>query len=274
VSKINGNSSTLQNLRYSRETNRKLEKDSRKLSSGSRITSASDDAAGLSIVTNMDSKTRSKQVAARNATDGVSVMQIMDGTLNEMNGMVIRLRELAVAAASDTYSDSERSMTNLESVQLLDEIDRQAKTSEYLGYKLFKGESKQLDIQVDTDNSSKDRISINLEDLAQTPYALGISDVRLDSKHQARLSLLKIDHAQNEINRSRAIIGATSNRLNAVINKLGSDVTNGKAAESRIRDVDYAQATAENAANKIKQSAQTSVQVQTNKQSGGFLKLL
>lgn len=274
MSRINGTSSTLQNLRYSSQTNKKLEKDTRKLASGSRITSASDDAAGLSIVTSMNSKTRSKQAASRNANDALSVMQVMDGTLGEMSNMVIRIRELAIGAASDSYSDQERSMMNKEAQELLSEIDRQAKTSEYIGYKLLKGDSKQLDIQVDANSTNKDRINIDLKDLAQTPYALGIKDVRIDSQHQARLSLLKLDQAQKEIGRSRAKVGATTSRLGGIINKLGNDVTNNKNAESRIKDLDYAKATAENASNKIKKSAQTSVQVQTNNQNGDYLKLV
>jgi len=274
VTRINSTISTLQSLRESRKTNHKLEQDSRKLSSGSRIVQASDDAAGLSIVTKMDATTRSRQMATRNASDAVSVMQVMDGSLSEMSKIVIRMRELAIGAASDTYSDNERNMMNSETQQLLQELDRQAKNAEHLGVKLFKGNSTKLDIQVDANNSSKDRISIDLKDMAQTISALGIDTVRLDSKHQAGLSLLKLDHAQNELGKSRAKIGAISNRLESVVNKLGLDIENGKSASSRIKDLDYAQATAENASNKIKQTAQTSVQVQAKKQNRDYLKLI
>ena len=274
MTRINSTISTLQSLRESRKTNHKLEQDSRKLSSGSRIVQASDDAAGLSIVTKMDATTRSRQMATRNASDAVSVMQVMDGSLSEMSKIVIRMRELAIGAASDTYSDNERNMMNSETQQLLQELDRQAKNAEHLGVKLFKGNSTKLDIQVDANNSSKDRISIDLKDMAQTISALGIDTVRLDSKHQAGLSLLKLDHAQNELGKSRAKIGAISNRLESVVNKLGLDIENGKSASSRIKDLDYAQATAENASNKIKQTAQTSVQVQAKKQNRDYLKLI
>ncbi len=274
MTKLHNTQMSIQSLRHSKQTQRKLESNSRKLSSGSRITQASDDAAGLSIAAKLNSQNRSKDQANRNVNQAVSIVQVMDGVLNEMSSMVIRVRELAIQSASDTYSNQERTLMNMEASQLLQEIKRTSESTKYQDHYVFKGENKKLDIQVDTHNGSQDRLSLNLEEFAQNPLSLGINDVSLDTKLHAQLSLVKLDYAQKEISKSRAKVGAFMSRLETTSSKLGSDTTNGKAAHSKIKDADYANQTAKNVKDKLVQSAQTMVQAQINGSGSDYLKLL
>lgn len=274
MTKLIDTTNSLRSLRHSRATNREIISNSRKLSSGSRITRASDDAAGLSISTKMNAANLSRQQAGRNANDAVNVLQVMDGVVSGMSEMIIRLRELAIASSTGTNSDSERKLLDQESTQLISELERVSKGSKFLDQNLFQGDKKSLDIQVDAFNGSSNRISIKLDDLAQTPYSLGISDIKIDSQHRAKLSLAKLDYALGEISKSRAEIGSTSKRLESTINNLGVSVENGKAAHSRIKDLDYAQATAARVKSSIVQSAQVSVNAQINQSGKHYLKLL
>ena len=274
MTKLFDTTNSLRSLRYAKTTSRAIESNSRHLASGSRITRASDDAAGLSISTKMNATNLSRRQAGRNANDAISVLQVMDGAVSGMSEMVTRLRELAIAASSGTYSDLERDMMNKESTQVLFEIERVSKSSSYLDNKLLTGDKKRLDIQVDAKHGENNRISIDLEDLAQTPYSLGISDVRLDTQHRAKLALAKLDYAQGEIGKSRAEIGSVTSRLSSTINNLEVSVENGSASHSQIKDLDYAQATAARAKNSIVQNAQVSVRTQIQKTGKHYLKLL
>lgn len=274
MTKLFDTTNSLRSLRYGRATSREINNNSRKLASGSRINRASDDAAGLSISTKMNATNLSRQQAGRNANDAISVMQVMDGAVSGMSEMVTRLRELAIASSSGTYSDSERDMMNQEARQVLSELDRVAKSSTYMDHALLRGDKKRLDIQVDARNGENDRISIDLENLAQTPYSLGISDVDLSTQHRSKLALARLDHAQGEISKSRAEIGSVSARLTSTINNLEISVETGTASNSRIKDLDYAQATAARAKNSIVQSAQVSVKAQIQNSGRHYLKLL
>jgi flagellin len=198
----------------------------------------------------------------------------MDGALSEMSSMVIRVRELAIQSASDTYSNQERSMMNLEARQLLTEIHRSSESSKYQDHHTLRGDNKKLDIQVDANHGSANRISLNLEEFSQNPTALGINDVSLDTKHHAQLSLVKLDYAQGEISKSRAKIGAFMSRLGSTSNKLEMDAQTGKTSYSKIKDTDYANQTAKNVKDKIVQSAQVMVQAQINNSSSNALKLI
>lgn len=198
----------------------------------------------------------------------------MDGALREMSSMVVRVRELAIQAASDTYSNLERSMMDRESKQLINEIKRSASSSMYMDHHLLRGDNKKLDIQVDANNGKANRISIDLSDFSQDPIALGIGDVSLDSKLHAQLALVKLDYAQGEISKSRAKAGAFMTRLASTSSKLDIDTQTGKSAHSKIKDADYAHETAKNVKDKIVASAQTMVQSQINNSSSNALKLI
>lgn len=261
-------------IRNHKETSRELEASSTKLASGSRIAKAADDAAGLSIVSKSKANTRSKQMAARNANDAISIVQIMEGRLSGMSESLIRIRELAVAAASGTYSDEERAMHNLEAMELLKEIDRVNDTTEYNGRHLFSGEEESLDIQVDSSSKSESRITINLNNLAHSTHALGIKDVLLDTQLRATRSIAKIDHAIKEVSASSAFLGSMQSRFEHTINKLDNDITNNKETESKIYDTDYAQETANRVKNEILQKLQVSVMSQANNSGRDYLELL
>lgn len=272
--RLNSSASDIRINRETRKTTEELSDNSSKLASGSRINRSSDDAAGLSISEKLNASTRSKQQASRNAQDSLGVLEVMDGTLSGMSEMIVRMRELAIQAASDTVSDTERGMINLEVTGLLQELKRTAEGTEYLDNKLLKGDKKKLTVQVDKGNNEKDRISIELVDLAQTPLALGISDVKVDSQLRARLSLQKLDYAQGSLSKSRAKLGAMMSRMGSAINNLSMSVSQETTAKSRIKDLDYAQATAEQTAAKIRQSGQVSLAAQMNNQKGDVLKLI
>lgn len=260
-------------LRHSKLTNREINKSSRKLASGSRINSASDDAAGLGISNKLNASNISKQQAQRNANDGISILQVMGGSLETISSMMIRLRELTVASATDTNSDNEREIMQLESGQIINEIRRISQTTKYNGKKLFDGGEKKIDIQVDANSTNNDRFSIDISDLAQSPYALGISDVRIDTKLRAQLSMAKLDHAIGEVQQSRAKIGSLQSRLGSTINKLSTDYEMGKKTQSKIKDLDYAEETAKNVKNSFVQKAQTATMHQINSSGASFLKL-
>lgn len=272
--RIKDTSSGIQLRRQSGKVNRELAENSNKLASGKRIVKAADDAAGLSISSKVKAKTHSKEQAARNAQDSIGILQVMEGTLSSMAEMIIRLRELAIAAASDTYSDDERTMMNSEATGLVHEMRRIAQSTEYLDHKLLVGEEKKLDIQVDVGNQQKDRITLSLTDMAQTPFALGINDVKINTQLRASLSLNKLDYALRNISQSRAKLGGLQQRITKSISNLGINIENSKSANSRIKDVDYAKASATQVSKTIQQEAQTSLQSQVNYQASAYLKLL
>lgn len=272
--RIKSSASDIRINRETRQTTEKLSQNSAKLASGNRIVRSSDDAAGLSISEKLKASTRSKQQASRNAQDSMGVLEIMEGTLSGMSEMIVRMRELSIQAASDSVSDTERGMLNLEVTGLLQELKRTAEGTEYLDNKLLKGDNKKLTVQVDKGNNEYDRISIDLVELAQTPLALGISDVKVDSQLRARLSLQKLDYAQGSLSQSRAKLGAMMSRMESTINNLSTSVVQETNANSRIKDLDYAQATAEQTSAKIRQSGQVSLAAQMNHQKGDALKLI
>jgi flagellin len=261
-------------IRHHGKTSNKLEANARKLSGGSRIVKAADDAAGLSIVSKSNAITRSKQVANRNTSNAISIVQVMEGRLTGMSASLVRIRELAIAASSDTYSDSERAMQNKEAQELLKEIDRVNDSTRFNGRNLFSGKEGSLEIQVDSGTKKDSRIKIDLNRMAHSTHALGVKDALLDTQHRARLSLAKIDHAIKEVSSSAAFLGSVQKRFQHTMNKVGNDVVNGKGAESKIADTDYASESAKKAKNSILESAQTTVMSQANNLGRNYLKLL
>jgi flagellin len=261
-------------IRHHSKTRDKLEANSRKLSGGSRIVKAADDAAGLSIVSKSKANTRSKIMANRNTNNAISIVQVMEGRLNGMSSSLIRIRELAVAAASGTYSDKERAMHNKEARELLKEIDRVNNSTRFNGRNLFSGKEESLDIQVDSGTSSDNRIKIDLNKMAHSTHALGVKDAMLDTQLRAKLSLAKIDHAIKEVSSSVAFLGSVQKRFEHTMSKVGNDVLNNKDAESKVSDTDFASETAAKVKNTILESAQTSAISQANNLGRSYLKLL
>ncbi|MFN3454529.1 MAG: flagellin [Pseudobdellovibrio sp.] len=246
-----------------------------RLSSGSRINKASDDAAGLAISENMRAQIRGLKQANRNAQDGISMIQTAEGSLSEVGNMLIRLRELGVQAASDTIGDRERALANVEYSQLLEEIDRVAGSTEFNGTPLLSGVGGFLDFQVGVRNSQEfDRISVNTAESDATAMALGIDMTNVLDKVSAQNSLGVIDNAINSVNRLRANFGAIQNRLNTTVESLQTNLENLAAANSRIRDADIADESSELAKQSILLQAGTSVLTQANQQPQLALSLL
>lgn len=253
---------------------RKIEKTAGQLASGERIRRAGDDAAGMSIATNLRSDIRSKQQATRNANESIAIMQVMEGGIRSINDLVIRVRELAIHSASDTVSNQERSMLHKEAAGLISEISRISEVNQHNSQSLMQGEEKVLDIQVGDDNNSKSKLSFNLKDMAHTAYALGIYDVSLDTQHHANISLYKLDAALRETTKSLAKIGSFQSQIQHAISGLETHTYNTQSARSRIEDVDMAQASAENIKNKIILQNQMAVHSTSQDRIASYLKLL
>jgi flagellin len=246
-----------------------------RLASGFRINQAADDAAGLAISENLKGQIRGLRQANRNANDGISLVQIAEGSLNEVSNMLIRLRELGVQAASDTIGDTERQFLDVEYQQLKSEIQRVTESTNYNGYDLLNGTGGILDIQVGTNNDAfKDRISFNAGAANSTLEALGLTAESLETKEAAQVSLSTIDDAMISVNSIRANFGAMQNRLQSTSSNLLIYDENMSAANSRIRDTDVAAETSEMIRNNILMQAGVSVLGQANQQNQLALKLL
>ncbi len=235
------------------------------LASGNRITKSSDDSAGLAISEKLRANIRSSQQANRNANEGISMIQVAEGGLDESANILIRLRELAIQSASDTVGETERSYTNLEFSQLKDELQRISQTTEFNDVNLLDGSSEQLDFQIGANNDDfEDRIVYDPSKINSGLDALGLGGEQVDSKEGAQNSLEKIDDAINTVSGQRAELGALQNRLITTSSNLETSVENMSAANSRIRDVDYAEVTAKNVQNNIMKQAGISVLSQAN----------
>jgi flagellin len=257
-------------------TNNQAQKASmEKLSSGTRISKAADDAAGLAISENMRADLASLRQNVRNANDGISMIQTAEGGMNEVGNILVRFRELSIQAATDTLSDRERGYINKEVGQLKDEIDRIANSTEFNSKKLLSGEGGVLEIQVGKNNDpTMDRFQYDTSKSNVTAKALGVSDVNTTNKASAQSNLAKIDTAIQTLSENRAELGALQNRLQATVNNLGVYNENLSEARSRIYDVDFASETAELTKRNILTSAGTSILSQANSNSMGALHLL
>jgi flagellin len=245
------------------------------LASGSRINKAADDAAGLAISENLKAQIRSTRQANRNANDGISLVQTAEGGLNEIGNIITRLRELGVQAASDTIGDQERGFVNKEVFQLKDELQRIAQATTWGKTKLLDGSTPNYDIQVGINNNDfEDRITFHAAENTATLDALGISGIDYTSKEGAQTALSQLDGAQNGVNKMRANLGALQNRLVSTVQNLGVFEENMAAANSRIRDTDVANSTAEVTRNQILLQAATSTLAQANQKDQLALKLI
>lgn len=273
--RINTNVSSLNAQRNLMGTKWGLDKSLEKLSSGYRINRAGDDAAGLAISENLRAQIRGLKQASRNAQDGISLVQVAEGGLNEISSILIRLRELAVQAASDTIGPVERQFLNVEYDQLVSETDRIADGTEFNGTQLLSGTGSILDFQVGTRNDPNiDRLSFDASKADANAAALGINLTSVADKASAQNSLAAIDAAIVSISAMRADFGAIQNRLQSTVGNIAVGVENLSAANSRIRDVDVAEETAELTKNNILLSAGTSVLAQANQTSQTALSLL
>lgn len=261
--------------RRSLDANQKvMDRSMAQLSSGSRITKAADDAAGLSISEGLKSQIRSFQQASRNTNDGVSLLQVAEGGLGEISNIFTRIRELGIQAASDTIGDDERGFINQELQQLSSEVDRIANSTKYGSRNLLNGEGGSFDFQVGINGNDDDRISFDASNSFATTSNLGVDGLDFSSKEGAKDALALVDEAQKTVNGFRANIGAIQNRLSSTASNLGIQVENASVANSRIRDADIAESTAEYTKSNILLNATTNVLAQANELPRQALRLL
>ena len=273
--RINTNTASLNAQRNLAGTKQALDKSLERLSSGYRINRAGDDAAGLAISENLKAQIRGLKQASRNAQDGISLVQVAEGGLNEISSILIRLRELAVQAASDTIGPVERQFLNVEYDQLVSEIDRVANGTEFNGTQLLSGTGSILDFQVGTKNDPNiDRLSFDASKADANTAALGVNLTSVADKASAQNTLGTIDSAIVSVSAMRADFGAIQNRLQSTLNNLAVSTENMSAANSRIRDVDVAEETAELTRNNILLNAGASVLAQANQSAQVALGLL
>jgi flagellin len=273
--RINTNVPSLSAQKSLERTGREQEETLAKMSSGSRITKSADDAAGLAISEKLNAQIRSNAQANRNANDGISMVQTAEGGLDEVSNILTRLRELSIQSSSDTVGDVERSFTDMEYQNLKQEVERIAQVTEFNGIKLLSGEGEMLDFQIGSNNDDfQDRISYDSASQNAKLDSLGIESITVADKEGAQNALSTIDVAIEKVSGQRAALGAIQNRLISTSNNLQTTGENLAAANSRIRDVDYAQVAAENAKNNILSQAGTSVLAQANAQGQNALRIL
>lgn len=246
-----------------------------KLAAGERITRAGDDAAGLAISEKLKAEIRSLRQANRNANDGISLIQTAEGGLNEIQNILIRMRELSMQAASDTVGDVERGFTNKEVENLVQEVQRIAAVTTFNGRNLLNGSGETLEFQVGThNNAEQDRLTYDVAKADATTGKLGIAGLSVLTKADAQGNLAKIDDAIRIVNDNRADFGAMQNRLQSTVNNLMIADENLSAANSRIRDVDVANESAELAKRNILAQSGTAMLAQANGNGMLALKLL
>jgi len=256
-------------------TRMNLDKSLERLASGSRINHAGDDAAGLAISENLRAQVRGIRQAKRNALDGISMIQVSEGGLNEIGNILIRLRELSIQAASDTIGDTERGFTDREFQSLKLEVERIANVTNFNGTPLLNGRAGVMEIQVGVQNNPLlDRIIFDGQRSDTTLEALKMGGESVATKQGAQLSLSVIDDALIRVNSVRSDLGALQNRMQSTINNLAISDENLSAANSRIRDADIAEEVSEMTKQNILMQAGISVLSQANQTNSVAVKLL
>ena len=232
-----------------------------RLSTGQRINRAADDAAGLAISEGLKADLRSMAQAQRNANDGISLLQTAEGSLEQVGANLIRMRELAVQSANGTLSDTERSSIHDEFTAMSDEIDRLASTTEFSDNALLEG-SGSFTFQIGIDGTSNSQLSIDIAD--SQAAALGIDSLSVSTSGNATSALDDLDTAIAAVTTNRGEIGATHNQLASAVANLETGYENLSAANSRIRDVDFASETAEMTRLQILMQAGVAIMAQAN----------
>ena len=252
------------------KVNSMKEKALEKLSTGKRINSASDDAAGMSVATKLDSKIQGLQMAVRNTLDGCSMVETSEAVLGEVTDILQRLRELCVQTANDTYGADERDKTKVEIDELVLELDRISGSTKFNGINLLDGNAVDLVLQVGADKG--DTLELSFPSVASTD--LGVDALDISTSEKAQDSIETLDDALESINEARATLGAQQNRLEATSSNLTTSIENMTEAESRIRDVNIASEMTNLAKlNLLTQTSQSMV-AQAKSQPEGIVQLL
>lgn len=246
-----------------------------RLSSGLRVTSAADDAAGLAVSENMRAQLKGFQQASRNANDGIAIVQTAEAAYQSISDTLVRMRELAVEAANDSISDTERGFLDEEFQALNDEIDRISNVTEFNGINLLDGTAGAagtLTFQVGTRNSANDQITVDLD--AQAASDLGVDGSAVDVISNAQGAISEIDTALESLNTDRASLGATINSLSLSVNNLSATIENYGNAVGNIRDTDIGSESAEFSKAQVLQQAGVAMLSQANALPNLALRLL
>ena len=271
---INTNTAALRAQNGSRLANQDLQTAMERLSTGKRINSSKDDAAGLAIASAMTSQIRGMNQAIRNANDGISFAQTAEGALGEVTNMLQRVRELAVQSASGTYSNADRTNLNAEVTELRAQITNVLATTEFNGTRIFNSgsgttytaASGSVSIQVGSNASDTVAITFSaLNDLAAST---------VDTTANAATALGNVDTALTNVATVRAKIGASQSRFESIVNNLSSNITNLSDARSRIEDADFSQETTNLAKAQILSQASQAMLAQANQSQQSVLDLL
>jgi flagellin len=273
---VSTNSAALRAQNGSRMANASLQNAMERLSTGKRINSAKDDAAGLAIASTMTASIRGMNQAIRNANDGISWAQTAEGALNEVSNMLQRIRELAVQSASGTYSSDDRTNLNTEVTALKSQITNILATTEFNGTRVFNSSASgttysaqagSLSVQVGSNNG--DAITLTFTSLSDLS-----SSTAVDTSTNANTALTNVDTTLEAVNTTRASLGAGQSRLASVVNNLTNNVNNLSDARSRIEDTDFSQETTNLAKAQILSQAATAMLAQANQSQQNVLSLL
>ena len=271
--RVNSNIASLNAQRSLAQVTERLQKNFRRLSTGLRISTAADDAAGLAISERFWAQIRSTQQVIRNAQDGISMTQTGEGALNEVSNIMIRLRELSIQAANGTVSGQDKDTLNQEFRDPISEVDRIARSTTFNGVQLLDGTGSTVSLQVGIGTvAGVDTIILSAADtLAAT---MGLSTLDIGAAGSQNEAIDAVDAAITTVNQIRGTFGAVQNRIERTIANLRNQVKNTTAAESRIRDVDVAEETANLTRNSILQQASVAILAQANVQPQIALQLL
>ena len=277
---INTNISSLNAQRNLNASQGSLQTSMQRLSSGLRVNSAKDDAAGLAIAERMNAQVRGMNVAVRNANDGISMSQTADGALSQVGNALQRMRELAVQARNSTNSSSDKDSLNKEFAQLQAEIGRVLGGTTFNGKHILGADATSLTFQIGANTTVDDTITITTSNMTSDPSITAITSTTTALiDHSATAGAIgtvidNIDKALDNINDTRATFGATESRFDAIITNLQVGVENQSAARSRIMDADFAAETANMSRANVMQQAGTAMVAQANQLPNQVLKLL
>lgn len=271
--RINTNVPSIAIQRVLSKTQKSSEGAMKALASGDRFENPEESSADYSIAERLKSQTRGLEAAKQNSENAQSFIEVAQGGLNEQNNLLIRMRELSVQAASDTYSDDERELMQTEFLQLQQEVTRIADSTKFGSTKLLSGENKKYEFQVGVDKGNENVIAYNNQTDTRAG-ALGVDGDDIEDKSDARDSLSDIDDALLKVAQARASFGAVQSRLDSTINNTGVQIENLEAAHSRIADTDVAKAVSDVSKYQAMQQYQIAVLSQANQFPGNVLKLI
>lgn len=273
---VNTNVGSLNAQRNLASTGRAVNKSIERLSSGLKINSASDDAAGIAVAEGLRAQIGGFQQASENANDAVALLATAEGAYNAISDIMVRMRELAVQSSTDTLTDKERAYIDTEYQDLSAEITRISDVTEYNGINLLDGTSGDgagaMVFQVGTRNTTNDQITITLKD--QDATALALNTTGVDNLANAQAAITAIDTAIDTLATDRATLGSTSNELTLAVDNLANTIENLSAARSQIEDADIAAESAEFTKNQVLMQAGVSMLSQANSTPQMGLRLL